>query len=221
MYINNMESGVEPRTKKLPIWAERIELLIKSQGITQKILSEKTHLSKSIISQWLSGNSNITLDNIQSVAKALNVTVAYLIGEIDGKTPGHEKISKLTGLSDTAIDSLKKAQKEKNGQGISNRVNGKKINESEIQEILRKKVEAWNFLMEHIFETTLLENIYDYLFGNIDEEAETYLLKITNDGEKRIPITSDVYLDKLHLSKIKYDLKKIKYSIVKEKRGNH
>ncbi|OEK64399.1 hypothetical protein AST00_10850 [Staphylococcus equorum] len=50
-----------------------IKTIMKSRGITQMSLAEKTGISKSTISDYLNNKTLINPDNVQKVANALNV----------------------------------------------------------------------------------------------------------------------------------------------------
>lgn len=50
-----------------------IKNIMKSRGITQMSLAEKTGISKSTISDYLNNKTLINPDNVQKVANALNV----------------------------------------------------------------------------------------------------------------------------------------------------
>lgn len=57
---------------------------------------------------YLNGKSKIELKHIIKIADIFNCEVGYIIGEFDSKTKEVSTIQKATGLSDTAIDILKR-----------------------------------------------------------------------------------------------------------------
>jgi len=59
----------------------RIKGLRKEKKITLKELAEKTDISISFLSDIENQRSNPSLERLEEIAKALNTTIAYLMGE--------------------------------------------------------------------------------------------------------------------------------------------
>lgn len=59
----------------------RIKKLRKQQNLTLKELSEKVGISISFLSDIENGRSNPSLERLKQLAKALNTTIGYIIGE--------------------------------------------------------------------------------------------------------------------------------------------
>ena len=77
--------------------AERLRTLLAVRGIKQSELCKLTKIPKSSLSQYLSGDFEPKQDRIYTIAKALNVSEAWLIGydvpmEREKKPPNDEKI---------------------------------------------------------------------------------------------------------------------------------
>lgn len=66
----------EPTAK----FADRLYSAMIYRGMTQVDLVKRTGISKSCISQYLSGNFNPKSQNIYSIAKVLDVSEQYLMG---------------------------------------------------------------------------------------------------------------------------------------------
>lgn len=133
------------------ILAERLMNLLEDRDMTQKELAEKSNTSTSSISEWLKWENTREpkVGSLLPVAKALGVSMDYLLGADECKTPSNEEIHKITGLSDGAIESLISAN---HSMGKGNR-------------IADKRLAACNFLLERMNDTELFESMYRYLLG--------------------------------------------------------
>ena len=69
------------------IFAERLQETRKDKGITQEQLSIKLNIPKSTISSWERGLAEPNSQTQILIAKVLDTTVGYLIGETDTNTP--------------------------------------------------------------------------------------------------------------------------------------
>lgn len=133
------------------ILAERLTNLLEDRDMTQKELAEKSNISTSAISEWSKWENTREprVGNLLPVAKALGVSMDYLLGADECKTPSNEEIHKITGLSDRAIDSLISTNR---SMGTDNGT-------------AAKRLAACNFLLERMNDTELFESIYRYLLG--------------------------------------------------------
>ncbi len=59
----------------------RIKALRKEKKITLKELAEKADISISFLSDIENGRSNPSLERLEEIAKALNTSISYLLGE--------------------------------------------------------------------------------------------------------------------------------------------
>ncbi|QIB27929.1 helix-turn-helix domain-containing protein [Caloranaerobacter azorensis] len=62
---------------------KRIKMLRKERGLSLKELSKKTDISISFLSDIENGRSNPSLERLKDIARGLNTTVSYLLGETD------------------------------------------------------------------------------------------------------------------------------------------
>ncbi|WML35957.1 helix-turn-helix transcriptional regulator [Clostridium sp. OS1-26] len=60
---------------------DRIKTLRKEHSLTLKDLSEKANISVSFLSDIENGRSNPSLERLNDIAKALDTTTSYLLGE--------------------------------------------------------------------------------------------------------------------------------------------
>lgn len=66
---------------------DKIQFLLKSQGKTQKELTDHLGVSKATFSQWKSGCSKSYLRFLPQIADFFSVSVDYLLGKTEEKTP--------------------------------------------------------------------------------------------------------------------------------------
>ena len=62
------------------IFSERLKTALDKRKVKPAELSERTGISKSSISEWISGKYEAKADKIVLIAKALDVNESYLIG---------------------------------------------------------------------------------------------------------------------------------------------
>lgn len=141
--------------EKQEIWVERIIKTMQAQGLSQKKLAEKSGITPSTLSDWVGKKKKgedqrePKISGFKNVADALGVSMDYLLGADECKTPSNEEIHKITGLSDGAIESLISANHSMgNGNGTA-----------------AKRLAACNFLLERMNDTELFESMYRYLLG--------------------------------------------------------
>ena len=61
-------------------FADRLRQAIRASGLTQQQLSDKTEISKSLISSYLAGRYKARSTNLHTLAVVLNVSEAWLMG---------------------------------------------------------------------------------------------------------------------------------------------
>ena len=59
--------------KKSQKIAFRVLRTLKTQGLTQKNLAEMLNVSEKVVSRWLSGKENFTLETISKIENVLNI----------------------------------------------------------------------------------------------------------------------------------------------------
>ncbi len=140
--------------EKQEIWVERIIKTMQAQGLSQKKLAEKSGITPSTLSDWVGKKKKgedqrePKISGFKNVADALGVSMDYLLGADECKTPSNEEIHKITGLSDKAIESLISANRSMGTNGTA-----------------AKRLAACNFLLERMNDTELFESMYQYLLG--------------------------------------------------------
>ena len=74
---------------------ERIRQLMVSQHLNQKELAEKANITEASLSKYLNGTREPRNDVVFNIAKALNVTVDYLLGNDNPNVGGFEEAVQL------------------------------------------------------------------------------------------------------------------------------
>lgn len=64
---------------------KRISKLLKEQNIQRKVFQEDLGFSKNAVSEWMSGFTKSYRKKLPEIAKYLNVSIEYLLGETDIK----------------------------------------------------------------------------------------------------------------------------------------
>ena len=170
-----MKRNQKADSSSTPIWAERTHKLLTEKGINQQELAKRCDTAPSTISEWIGGSSHREpkITGIKSVADALGVSIDYLLGADECKTPTNEQIHKITGLSDKALDELIKLQ---------HSVEAKEKGAVE-------KLAACNYLLEALNSTKLFDYLYNYLLAELCFKKGTKELGATDiylksaDGE--------------------------------------
>ena len=95
------------------IYSQRIADLLFEKQITQEELAQKTGISKSTITAWIQGRYEPKVNGLNAVAKELDVTLDYLVGNSDIRKPNTklQTINNITGLSEKTIRLLNKIKK--------------------------------------------------------------------------------------------------------------
>lgn len=65
---------------------EKLKSVRKSQGLSLKVLAEKTGISVSFLSDVENGRSNPSIDNLKLISVSLNTSVSYFVDDSVGTT---------------------------------------------------------------------------------------------------------------------------------------
>ena len=76
----------------MSIFTKRVKSILDEKKITQKQLSQLSNIAEASICRYLRGDSEPRLDIITKIAKALDVSESYLIGETDEKKNDNYKL---------------------------------------------------------------------------------------------------------------------------------
>ena len=186
------------------IWVDRINSLLEEMNKTKKELAEGIGTSPSTISSWLSPEiqQEPKIIGFNAAAQFLGVSMDYLFGAEECKTPTDNEIYKMTGLSEKAIANLKTIKKAASTGSA----------ESE------KKISICNYLLGTMEQSTFLEDLYDYLFGeflfendngNFTKGAERIISKSPSGKESKALVFSSVF-SHAYLSMVYRDLSLMK-----------
>ena len=61
---------------------DKLKQIMETKGLTQQKLAQMGNVSNNTISKWLNGQTTPKVKNIEPLAKALNLTVGDLIGDL-------------------------------------------------------------------------------------------------------------------------------------------
>ncbi len=75
--LAEMDSKSLARTRNKMMVAARIADALKVKGITQKQMATLMGKTESEISEWLSGNRNLTIDTLTDIEEFLNIRLLY------------------------------------------------------------------------------------------------------------------------------------------------
>lgn len=198
------------KAAKVPIWVERINLLLRENQVTQQELAQGCDLSPSRISDWIGINKKTgqytapRIDGIIKIANFFGVSVDYIVGTQECKVPTDEEIHKTLGLSDGAIQQLKR------------------INNAQGDDIVsEKEIRILNYLLENITDTELFENIYNYLIGCFsfpgkeDTLGAAHMVEQLPSGKQQRNITFKEVFSQASFVCIQHDLMRLKDSATK------
>ena len=94
---------------KLPnIVGERLKELRNDKRLTQEKVSEALQITVKTYREWEQGSRNPSTEALLALSGLYNVSVDYLLGVSDYKTINGQMVHKITGLSDSAIDTLQR-----------------------------------------------------------------------------------------------------------------
>lgn len=91
-------------------FAKRLREVMDVTQTTQEALAKQTGLTRQTISQYMDGSVLPNVEKLYKICNYFNMTSDYLIGFTDSKSRdiSDQLIQETTGLSETAIDTLKK-----------------------------------------------------------------------------------------------------------------
>ena len=212
MQFREIEKGVDA-----PIWVIKINELLREKRITQQELADACGLPPSRLSDWVGINKKKAgafreprIEGFAKIARFFGVSIDYLLGENACKAPDDEEIHKILGLSDKAIQQLKR------------------INHAQIEEVLaEKQICVLNYLLESLSDTTLFEDLYDYLIGTFSfpgkegDMGAAYMVEYLPSGKEKRHLTFKEVFSQAVFVNVQSDLIRLKdrsseHSISKE-----
>ena len=109
--MNNKKDVYEKDNKNYDSYpAKRIRELLQENKVTQIELSKATGTSRQAISQYADGTIIPNCDKLKAIANYFDVSTDYLLGLVNSKARNisYYEISKALGISDKAIDNIKR-----------------------------------------------------------------------------------------------------------------
>lgn len=97
MFADVTERKVDSTQK--PIWADRIRESREAKGLTQAELAELSGLHLTTIGKYEAGTRSPKIDDLIEIARAVEQSVAYLVGELNGDTPAYVSTTQSLALS--------------------------------------------------------------------------------------------------------------------------
>lgn len=106
-------------SSQLPIRCERLKDLRREKNLTQVEIARKINVTEKTYRSWEKGEyrelcgtifPKPDLDSLISLSDLFNCSIDYLLGRSDCRSIENHYISEQTGLTDTAINSLKSAK---------------------------------------------------------------------------------------------------------------
>jgi hypothetical protein len=88
----------------------RVHMLMWDQKLSQTALAKRLGVSQSALSKKLHGERGWSLEDLQAIAAALHVSMAYLLGETSEKNPptggggGPKKANSVSGSNSAPLD---------------------------------------------------------------------------------------------------------------------
>ena len=147
----------------LPILAKRIRLLLERDGITLNQLGKKCGISSSVMKSYIENEVDIGILALQKLADAFNVSTDCLLGRVPLDNSTTDKrlraVSKYTGLSNTAVEKLRKIKK-------------------------RESARAWTSTLSLIISDPQFELLLGVLEGYFSEEITNVTLAMSS-----VPVT--------------------------------
>ena len=203
--------------KNAPVWVARVNKLLEERQWTQKELAEKIDMSASTVSDWIGINKKAATERepgmyaIQKIAECFGVSVDYLLGGNECKSPSDEEIHKLTGLSDEAISKLKKGTKLVAQENFS----------------AEKKMYMLNHLIETMGSSDLLESMYDYMFAEyhvskpdgIEQQGAEVLITRSPSGKEQQIIAFNEIFAQASFVNVQSDLVRMKDAVTGKREG--
>lgn len=195
---------------KSPIWAQRINNLLEEKNMTQKELSEKSGVAASTLSGWMSSEEKVKrnepkVKGLQDVAIALGTTMDYLMGGHECSTLSRQAIHQVTGLSDKAIENISKLKYRRNEKNLA-------------------KLKIINFLLENAMGSSLLDNMYYYLFGdfyfrnkeNNNKNGAEMILSVEPSGVEKSVLACRELLSEGYFVSVQHELMRSKDRILEQ-----
>lgn len=89
-------------------FSERLKKLRKDAGLTQVDVAEKLGISQPAYASWERGIKKPTQDNLVKIAQVLNVSVDYLVGNLEEKSDALDNIELLFRMNSKGLTEKEK-----------------------------------------------------------------------------------------------------------------
>ena len=99
----------------MSLFSERVSVLLVQQQLSQKELAKKANVTESAMSYYVKGERTPRSDVLIRIAKALNTSTDYLVGNVDNANADYSESDELLylqrNLKKLDSDRLRKAEK--------------------------------------------------------------------------------------------------------------
>lgn len=166
----NVQRSKYPKEKKEMLLSFSLKLndLLFEKGISQEDFAEMTNIGETSIHKYRNGIALPKQENIDAIAKALDVSSEYLVGKSETKDYSYKQLNKLFGFNDDTINNLSSCF---NKEYLNNIFNGDIDSINYFIERLKNYVDIKN---KYKKETKTLDKIW---YKNKIDEAGYYLKK--------------------------------------------
>lgn len=174
MNENTKNVNEQKKTENTDEFKDRLKKSRINAGFTsQENFAKALGVSKASISYYEKGTRKPDIDTFIMIADALNVSYDYLLGYSNTPTREYYEISKLTGLSDKAIETLKKLAVE---------VNKDTEEFNYFNQICKREHYMLNYLLENDLKYYLFNALKNYLcFKEDNKELIKQKQPVIND----------------------------------------
>ncbi len=195
-----------------PILVKRVNKLMEEQKITQGELAARCGISATTISACFGKDKtgdwrDPRAGDLLKIAKFFGVSLDYLFGEDECKSPDDEQIHIQIGLSDGAIKNLRNMNRLSDKEGD-----------------ICKKITVINCLLENAEDSTLLISLYDYLLGlysfpgREQELGAAFMVELLPNGQRTRNLVFKEVFSKARFVAVQEDLI-LEKNFIQKKRG--
>lgn len=194
------ETMNETNNANIDVFQDNLSELINKADKNLDVIAQKTGISKTSLSYYQNGLRMPKREHLEKLALYFDTTVDYLLGRDIATTKIDQKILEQLGLSPKAINRLREV--------VS-------LNKKNLPFEFHLKM--INSLIENMFDTNLLNNLYKYVYGDFgfienltsnEIKSLTFVKALCKDEMTTFSI-SDTDLQELFYSKVQKDI--IKY----------
>lgn len=158
--------------------------------LNQETIADIIGIARETYGKYEKGSSVVPSDILEKISDYFGVSTDYILGRTKYKTASNDLIGNLTGLNDSAVKVLVNDHSKKNQTGIGH------------------IVDCINFLLSNEDGIELIDDIFNYLFGNyvmtVNDETTIAIsdgMSISvNENQKLFPNSIGVSINRLNIA---------------------